>query len=127
MRDMATQTRQHVTDVFAVPVKNAELVRVDSGVTAKDGLITPSPVRVTEPEPRTLFVRPVPATGCECDQSVDDAVYTHLQDLVNEHSRHLCVCSPNRADMLAARAEMQAHPGYAEYKARRDAAMAAHS
>ena len=115
MRDMATQTRQHVTDVFAVPVKNAELVPV-----AKP------PIRVTEPEPRTLFVRPVPSTGCECDTSVSDTVYDHLQDLVNEHSRHLCVCSPNRADMLRARAEMQAHPGYADYKARRDAAMAAH-
>lgn len=107
-----TVTRQHVTDVFAVPVKNAALVRVDET----------APTRIEQPV-RTLFVRPMPATGCECDTDVDDSVRTQLQDLVNEHSRHLCVCSPNREDMLAARAEMHAHPGYAEYKARRDAAM----
>ena len=108
-----TVTRTHVTDVFAVPVRNAALIRIPD--------LTEENV-----EPRTLFVRPMPATGCECDVDLDDPVRTHLQDLVNEHSRHLCVCSPNREDMLAARAEMRAHPGYAEYKARRNAAMAAH-
>jgi hypothetical protein len=113
---MAVITREHVTDVFATPVRNAALVRVDA-----------PPVRSEEPRVRNLFVRPVPSTGCECDAEVDDAARAQLQDLVNEHSRHLCVCSPNRADMLAAKAEMRAHPGYAEYKARRDAAMAAHT
>jgi hypothetical protein len=113
---MAVITREQVTDVFAVPVKNAEIARVTA----------PPPARtrvVREPPPRTIFVRPVPETGCECDTDIDGALYTHLQDLVNEHSRHLCVCSPNRSDMLRAEAEMKAHPGYAEYKARRDAAM----
>ena len=100
---MTITTRQHVTDVFAVPVRNAELVRVDKPATRSD---------VTEPGAvRTLFVRPMPATGCECDVDLDDPVRAQLQDLVNEHSRHLCVCSPNREDMLRARAEMHAHPG----------------
>ena len=111
---MTVITRQHVTDVFATPVREGNLVPVDK----------PSPTRVTEPEPRTLFVRPMPDTGCECDTDVDDAVRSQIQDLVNEHSRHLCVCSPNRAERLAAQAEMKAHPGYAAYKARRDATMA---
>lgn len=109
---MAVITREHVTDVFAVPVKNAAIVRVNA-----------PPVRPEDPPVRNLFVRPMPATGCECDAEIDDPVRTQLQDLVNEHSRHLCVCSPNREDMLRARAEMHAHPGWAEYKARRDAAM----
>jgi len=100
-----TLTRQNVTDVTArllSPSTKAELAR-----------IAPAPVRQ---EPRTLFTRCVPA----------DAIATELQTLVNEHSHHLCVCSPNREEMLRARAEMQAHPGYAEYKARRDAAMGPH-
>jgi hypothetical protein len=116
-----TEIRTKVTDATArlltPSTKTGEVVRSSTAARTK----------VTEPEPRTLFVRPMPATGCECDVEIDDPVRAHLQDLVNEHSKHLCVCSPNRADMMAARAEMQAHPGYAEYKARRDAAMAAHS
>jgi len=119
---MTITTRQHVTDVFAVPVKNAALVRVDKPLPHSDVTSQESSGAV-----RNLFVRPMPHTGCECDTDVDDSVRAHLQDLINEHSHHLCVCSPNRADMLRARAEMRAHPGYAEYKARRDAAMAAYA
>lgn len=118
---MTVTTRQHVTDVFAVPVQNAELVPVDSGVTTVDGLITPSPARTQQ---RTLFTRVVQGTG---EPVTDDPVRAHLQSLIDKKYEHLCVCSPNRSDMLAADAEMKAHPGYADYKARRDAAMAAHS
>jgi hypothetical protein len=107
-----TITRTHVTNVFAVPVRNAEVVRV-----------APPPVCPEQPVRECFNTRLVNGSG---EPITDDPVRTHLQDLVNEHSHHLCVCSPNRSDMLAADAEMKAHPGYAEYKARRDAAMAAH-
>jgi hypothetical protein len=99
-----TVTRVRVTDLLTPSVtRPGQLVRVDA----------PSPVRVEEPV-RECFTRRIPTAT------------TELQTLVNEYSHHLCVCSPNREDMLRARAEMQAHPGYAEYKARRAAAMAAH-
>jgi len=113
---MTITTRQHVTDVFAVPVKNAALVRVDA-----------PPVQQEAPV-RECFTRrtTIPQAEQLCCDETDDAVRAHLQDLVNEHSHHLCVCSPNREDMLRARAEMHAHPGWAEYKARRDAAMGRH-
>ena len=98
-------TRQHVTDVFAVPVKNAEIARATA----------PTPARtrtrvVREPQPRTVFVRPMPATGCECDVEVDDPVRTHLQDLINDHSHHLCVCSPNRLRHAAGRGRDEGPP-----------------
>jgi len=105
---MTITTRQHVTDVFAVPVRNAEVATV-----------APPPVR-------ECFARPIPREdepeGATLRMAMPK-IRQDLQDLVNEHSHHLCVCSPNREDMLRAKAEMQAHPGYAEYKARRDAAM----
>jgi hypothetical protein len=111
-----TVIRQKVTDVTArllTPTAIGEMVRVDT------------PPVVHEASVRECFnTRLVNGSG---EPLLEDPVRAHLQTLVNAHSEHLCVCSPNRADMLAARAEMQAHPGYAEYKARRDAAMAAHS
>ena len=103
-----TLTRQNVTDVTArllTPTRAREMVRVDA-----------PPVRQEAPV-RECFTRPIP------HEDLDDPVRTQLQTLVNAHSLHLCVCSPNREEMLRARAEMVAHPGYAEYKARRDAAM----
>jgi hypothetical protein len=103
---MTTTTRQHVTDVFAVPVKSAELVRVDA-----------VPATVDPPPARQCFARAVP------HQETDDPVAQALQELINEHSHHVCVCSPDRSEMLRTKAEMQAHPGYADYKARRDAVM----
>jgi hypothetical protein len=103
---MTTTTRQHVTDVFAVPVKSAELVRVDA-----------PPATVEPPPARHLFTRVKP------ESELDDPVRSGLQALIDEHTHHLCVCSPNREEMLRTSAEMRAHPGYADYKARRDAAM----
>ena len=103
-----TLTRQKVTDLLTPSVtRAAELVRVDSLPVRNEEQDT---VRVEEPV-RECFTRVIPTET------------TDLQTLVRDYSHHLCVCAPSRADMMAASAEMKAHPDYPEYKARRDAAM----